>query len=138
MSLGRFWNFRDLTCRVPIYNAANGRCKWSILLEMAYFAANGRWKWSLQMVLLQMSYFYCKCPILLLMTCYKWQKSCCKWFSCKWFCCKWPKFRGSAETGLLQMTIHRQSISNIHLNTKIRQYILSSYWTHPVLFGFSK
>ena len=47
---------------------------------------------------------------------------CCKWFCCKWpilvaandccewFCCKWPKFRGSVETGLLQMTLLQMTI----------------------------
>ena len=72
--------------------AANGRCKWfcwnvlfllhMVLLKCPIFAVNGFCKWLLQMVLL-------KWPILVAAN----------------DCCKWPKFRGSAGTGLLQMTL---------------------------------
>ena len=75
------------------FNAASSRCKWFILLQMV--AANGCCK-----------LLCCKCLIFA-------ANGCCKLFCCKWpilvvanDSCKWPKFRGSAETGLLQMTIH--------------------------------
>ena len=74
----------------------------------------------LQVVLLQVSYFCCKCPILLKMTCSIWLKS-----SCKRLCCKWLKFGGSAHTGSLQM-----DLLQVPIQQNLFEKLFKGYWTY--------